>query len=154
MARIEKTIDVDVPRSVAYAQWTQFEEFPRFMEDVVEVEQLDDRRLLWRTNVGGKAQEWEAEITYQEPEDRIGWRSTQGAKNSGTVWFETLGATSCRIRLEMSYEPEGLAENVGDALGVLSRKVEADLKRFKEFIEARRVPTGAWEGSIRGGEVR
>jgi uncharacterized membrane protein len=146
---IEKSIDVDVPVRTAYDQWTQFEEFPRFMEGVEEVRQLDDKRLHWRAKIGGKEEAWDAEITEQIPDERVAWRSTTGSPNAGVVTFHHLNPTTTRVMLQLEYDPEGLVENVGDALGVVSRRVEGDLKRFKEFIESRGTETGAWRGEIR-----
>jgi uncharacterized membrane protein len=154
MATVEKSIEVDVPANTAYNQWTQFEEFPRFMEGVREVRQLDDERLLWRAEIGGKDVEWYAEIVDQSPDRHVAWRSTTGRENAGSVTFEPIVANRTRVTVEMSYDPEGLAENVGDALGLVSRRVDGDLKRFKEFIESRGVETGAWRGEIHGSKVR
>jgi uncharacterized membrane protein len=151
---IEKSIEVNVPVSTAYNQWTQFEEFPRFMEGVTEVRQLDDKRLHWRANVGGKDIEWNAEITQQTPDKRIAWRSTSGAENMGSVSFHPLGTNKTSVTLRIDYDPKGFTEKVGNALGVLSARVEGDLERFKEFIEARGEETGAWRGQIQGGQVR
>ena len=148
MATIEHSIEVDVPVRVAYNQWTQFEEFPRFMEGVVSVKQLDDRRLLWRAEVAGREKEWQAQITEQHPDERVAWRSTSGAPNAGVVTFHHLGDARCKIMLQMDYEPEGAAETVGDAVGIFSARVRGDLKRFKEFIESRGRETGAWRGDI------
>jgi len=148
MAIIERSIEVDVPVRVAYNQWTQFEEFPRFMEGVKEVRQLDDRRLHWRAEVAGRDKEWEAEITEQHPDERIAWRSRTGARNAGVVTFHRLGDTRSKIMLQLEYDPEGLAENVGDAMGVVSRRVAGDLERFKSFVEFRGRETGAWRGEI------
>ena len=83
MAKIEKDIVVDVPVSVAYNQWTQFESFPEFMEGVKEVVQLDEKRLRWTAEIKGKDEEWEAEITDQVPDRHIAWRSVTGAPNAG-----------------------------------------------------------------------
>jgi uncharacterized membrane protein len=153
MAKIEKDIVVDVPVSVAYNQWTQFESFPEFMEGVNEVVQLDEKRLRWRADVAGKDQEWEAEITDQVPDRHIAWRSVTGAPNAGSVTFQTAGESKTKVALELMYEPQDAAEKVGDALGFLERQVDADLKRFKEFIEERGAPTGAWRGEVRDGQV-
>jgi uncharacterized membrane protein len=154
VAQIEKSVEVDVPVSVTYNQWTQFEDFPRFMEGVKEVKQLDDKRLRWRAEVAGKDVEWLAEITSQEPDRRIGWKSIGGAMNSGVVLFEPLGPSKTRVTLNLQYEPEGAVENTGSALGVVSARVGGDLKRFKEFIEERGRATGGWRGEIHGSEVR
>jgi uncharacterized membrane protein len=148
MPKIEKSIDVEVPVRTAYNQWTQFEEFPRFMEGVESVKQLDDRRLLWRAKVGGKVKEWEAEITEQRPDDRIAWRSRSGAPNAGVVTFHRLGDNRTRIMLQLEYDPEGAVESVGDALGVVSTRVAGDLERFKKFVEDRGGETGGWRGEI------
>lgn len=148
MTRVEKTVDVSVPRSTAYNQWTQFEEFPRFMEGIESVEQMDDRRLHWTGNVAGQRKEWDAEITEQVPDTIVAWKSYGGVYNGGTVRFEPGDGGATRVHLVMEYEPENLAETIGDKLGFVSRQVEADLERFKEFIEERGRETGAWRGEI------
>ena len=153
MPMVEKSVEVDVPVRAAYNQWTQFEEFPRFMEGVKAVRQLDDQRLHWRAEIAGQDVEWDAVITEQMVERHIGWRSTSGARNAGTVVFEPLGANRTRITLRVEYEPEGPTQKLGDWLGAFSGRVEGDLRRFKEFIEARGVETGAWRGEIHAEEV-
>jgi uncharacterized membrane protein len=146
---IEKSIDVDVPARTAYNQWTQFEEFPRFMEGVESVKQLDDTTLQWVANVGGERKEWRARITEQVPDHRIAWRSEDGEFTSGVVSFQPLGPDKTRVTVQLNYEPKGVTEKLGDMLGVVSRRVEGDLKRFKNFIESRRHETGAWRGTVR-----
>jgi uncharacterized membrane protein len=152
MATVEKSIDVHVPVSSAYDQWTQFEKFPEFMEGVVAVRQLDDSHLRWVTEVAGERQEWDAEIVEQEPDRVIAWRSTGGLVNNGRVAFEPIDEGT-RVVVEMEYEPEGMKESVGAFLGFDEGQVEDDLERFKHLVENRQVPTGAWRGEIRGGEV-
>jgi uncharacterized membrane protein len=149
MATIEKSIDVDVPVRTAYNQWTQFEEFPRFMDGVEQIQQLDDKRLHWVAKVGGNRQEWDAEITEQIPDERVAWRSRSGDENGGVVTFHRLSDDRTRVMLQLEYKPEGVVESAGSALGFVSRRVEGDLERFKEFIEARGSETGGWRGSIR-----
>ena len=151
MERIKKTIEVDCPLTHVYNQWTQFEEFPRFMEGVKEVRQLDDQRLHWRADIGGKEKEWTAKIVEQIPDNRIAWRSESGEYTSGLVDFAILGTDRTRVALEISYDPKGFIENVGDAVGLVSRRIENDLEHFKEFIENRGQETGAWRGTIREG---
>ena len=153
MSNIEKSIDVHVPVQIAYNQWTQFEEFPRFMEGIEEVKQLDEKRLHWRPNVGGKEKQWDATITEQTPDQRIAWRNTTGSTNAGVVTFHHINDNTTRIMLQLEYEPEGVVENVGDIVGVVSRRVQGDLQRFKEFIEARGTETGAWRGKIKQSKV-
>jgi uncharacterized membrane protein len=148
MASIEKSTEVSVPVSVAYNQWTQFEEFPRFMEGVEEVEQLDDTRLHWRATVGGQTKEWYARITEQIPDERIAWTSEGGTFTSGVVTFHRIDEGQTKVMLQMEYDPEGIVEEVGDKLGFVSRRVEGDLTRFKEFIESRGQETGAWRGTV------
>ncbi|MEX2446743.1 MAG: SRPBCC family protein [Dehalococcoidia bacterium] len=148
MSRVEKNIEVAAPLRSVYNQWTQFEDFPRFMQGVQEVKQLDDRRLHWRATIGGKDQEWDAEIREQTPDEKIIWQSTSGPTNAGMVKFDEMGPSQTRVHLEMSYEPEGAVESIGDSLGMLERQVEGDLERFKEFIESRLTETGAWRGEI------
>ena len=153
MAKIEKDIVVDVPVSVAYNQWTQFESFPEFMEGVKEVVQLDEKRLRWTAEVKGKDEEWEAEITDQVPDRHIAWQSVTGAPNAGSVTFLPAGEGKTKVSLELMYEPKDAVEKVGDALGFLERQVSADLERFKDFIEDRGAPTGAWRGEVNDGQV-
>jgi uncharacterized membrane protein len=147
-SNITEFVDVDVPVSTAYNQWTQFEEFPRFMEGVETVHQLDDSTLEWKADIGGVRKEWTAEITEQTPDTRIAWKSTSGAPNAGVVTFHRLSDTCSRVTLQLDYEPEGVVENVGDMLGLVSRKAKGDLNRFKAFIESEGRPTGAFRGTI------
>ena len=154
MSTIEKSIEVNVPVRTAYNQWTQFEAFPKFMEGVKEVRQLDDKRLHWRAEIAGKEKEWDAEITEQIPDERIAWRSRTGAPNGGVVTFHRISPTSAKVMLQLEYDPETFVEKAGDAVGVVSLRVEGDLQRFKEFIESRGQETGAWRGEIKGGDVR
>ncbi len=148
MSNVEKSIDVNVPVRTAYNQWTQFEDFPKFMEGVEEVKQLDDKRMHWKANIAGKTEEWDAEVTEQEPDMRVAWRNINGATNAGVVTFHHISDTTTRVMLQLDYEPEGVIETVGDALGFVSRRVEGDLERFKTFIEARGHETGAWRGTV------
>jgi uncharacterized membrane protein len=146
--RIEKKIVVDRPLRTVYNQWTQFESFPAFMAGVQEVRQIDDAHVHWRAEVWGKEVEWDAEITEQEPDKRISWKSISGAPNAGTVRFEPLGDSRTRVRLVMAYEPEGAVENIGDALGLFEQQVQTSVEQFKKFIESRGVETGAWRGEV------
>ncbi len=146
MSTIETSIEVNVPVRTAYNQWTQFEEFPRFMEGVKEVKQLDDTRLRWKAEIAGKEKEWTAEITEQTPDQRIAWTSRGGAPNGGVVTFHRLSDAKSKIMLQLEYDPQGFVENAADALGVVSLRVKGDLERFKEFIEKRGRETGAWRG--------
>jgi uncharacterized membrane protein len=153
MAEVHEAIEVDVPVQTAYNQWTQFEEFPRFMEGVKSVQQLDDTHLRWVAEIGGREHEWTAEITHQEPDRHVAWRATDGKQNAGDVRFEALGGDRTRIEVGISFEPEGLVETVGSAVGADDRRVKGDLQRFKELIEGRGVESGAWRGEVRGGDV-
>jgi uncharacterized membrane protein len=148
MASVSKSIDVEVPVSTAYNQWTQFEDFPQFMEGVEQVTQLDDQRLHWVANVSGQRKEWYARITEQIPDERIAWTSEGGTFTSGVVTFHRLDENRCRVTVQMEYDPESIVEEVGDKLGFVSRRVDGDLKRFKDFIESRGQETGAWRGTI------
>jgi uncharacterized membrane protein len=148
MATVQESIEVNRPVNTVYNQWTQFEDFPRFMEGVREVKQLDDTHLRWRAEIGGKDESWDSEITEQVPDQRIAWRSTSGAKNSGVVTFQRLTDEKTKVMVQMDYDPEGAAENVGSATGAVSRRVQGDLERFKEFIEERGSETGAWRGTV------
>ena len=149
MSVIEKSIEIDVPVRTAYNQWTQFEEFPKVMEGVKHVKQLDDKHLHWKAEIGGKEKEWDAEITEQIPDDRIAWRSREGAKNGGVVTFHRLSDSKSKVMLQLEYDPAGVVENVGDAAGVVSQRVLGDLERFKKYIESRGEETGAWRGTVK-----
>lgn len=153
METIEKKIEVNVPVSAAYNQWTQFEEFPEFMEGIESVMQLDDKHLHWAAKVGGKTKEWDAEIFEQIPDQRIAWRSQGGTMNSGRVDFRAIDADHSEVMLTLNYEPETMAELVGGKLGVLSNRVGGDLKRFKQFIEAKGEESRGWRGTIQGRDV-
>jgi len=153
MPTVKKSVEVDVPVRVAYDQWTQFEEFPRFMDGVQEVQQLDDKRLHWRAKLYGKEQEWEAVIAEQVPDERVAWHSTTGAQNAGTVLFHRITDKRTRVTLKLGYDPQGVLEHVGDILGLVSHTVESDLEHFKKFIEERQTETGAWRGEIHNKEV-
>ena len=148
MASVVESIDVKVPVGTAYNQWTQFEEFPRFMEGVKSVRQIDDTHLHWVAEVAGKDEEWDAEISEQHADERIAWRSITGAKNAGVVTFHRIDDETSRVTLQMDVEPDDLIENVGTFLGFLDRRVKGDLERFKEFVESRGAETGAWRGEV------
>ncbi|HEY7321701.1 MAG TPA: SRPBCC family protein [Candidatus Binatia bacterium] len=149
METIKKSIEVERPLNMVYNQWTQFEEFPRFMDGVKKVTQLDDQRLHWEAEIGGKKREWDARITDQIPDHLIAWQSEGGEYTSGAVEFAALSPTRTRIDLRLIYDPQGFIESAGDAVGLVSGKVEGDLQRFKNFIEKRGQETGAWRGTIR-----
>lgn len=154
MSTIEKSIEVAVPVRTAYDQWTQFESFPRFMEGVESVTQLDDKRLHWKAEIAGVTREWDAEIVDQTPDQQITWRATDGTENAGTVTF-TPAAGGTRVSLRMDYEPQGLVEKAGEVLHLVEHRAQGDLERFKEFIELRGTETGEWRGEVRPtGEVR
>jgi uncharacterized membrane protein len=154
MSKIVESVDVAVPVRTAYDQWTQFESFPMFMEGVEKVEQLDDTTLRWTANIAGQERTWKARITEQNPDERIAWTSIDGARNAGVVTFHRLDDNMTRVTLQMDVDPDGPVDNIGDALGLLERRVKGDLKRFKEFIEGRGVETGAWRGSVPQGGSR
>jgi uncharacterized membrane protein len=148
MESVEKIVDVDAPLRRVYNQWTQFEDFPLFMPGVKAVSQIDDTHVHWSAEIMGKDLEWDAEITEQQPDKRISWRSTSGKGNAGTVRFEPMGQDRTRVRLVMAYEPEGAMENVGDSLGILNAQVQRAVSGFKEFIESHGGETGAWRGRV------
>jgi len=148
MSTIERSIEVDAPLSTVYNQWTQFEEFPQFMDGVDEVRQLDDTHLHWVASFGGSRHEWDAEITEQLPDERVAWRNTDGKDNAGVVTFHKIDDNTTRVMVQMDFVPEGIKEKIGDAIGAPDRRVQGDLERFKEMIESRGVETGAWRGEV------
>ncbi len=148
MSNIQQSIDVNVPIGPVYNQWTQFEEFPEFMEGVEQVRQIDDSTTEWTAEVAGHKRTFKADIVEQSPEERVAWKSTEGAPHAGVVTFHKLGEDKTRVMLQMDLEPEGAVEKVGDALGFAERRVKADLERFKQFIESRGSETGGWRGEV------
>jgi ribosome-associated toxin RatA of RatAB toxin-antitoxin module len=149
--RVEKTVLVNVPVSTAYNQWTQFEDFPQFMNGIKKVTQLGDDRLEWVAELAGVRRQWEARILEQVPDRKVAWAATEGATNAGEVSFEDIGGGQTRVHLTLEYEPEGLVEKIGDKLNVVENQAEGDLERFKAFIESESYATGAWRGTINEG---
>ena len=154
MSKVEESVTVAAPVRVAYDQWTQFEEFPKFMEGVERVEQLGDKRLRWTAKIAGQTKEWTAEITDQTPDTRVAWKSIEGAENAGAVTFRPIGPDETEITLRLDAEPEGPIETAGDALGFLKRRVHGDLERFKEHVEEKGGNGKGWRGEIHGDEVQ
>lgn len=148
MSTVEESIEVAVPVSTAYNQWTQFEEFPHFMEGVESVQQVSDTKNHWKVEVGGVTREFDTEITEQHPDERIAWCTIDGPKQAGVVTFHRLDDQNSKVMLQMDFEPEGIAEQAGDKLGFVKRRVKGDLERFKSFIEARAVESGSWRGEV------
>lgn len=148
MSNVQESIELDVPVRAAYNQWTQFEDFPKFMATVQEVKQVDDTHLHWKALVAGKVKEWDAEITEQVPDKRIAWRSTGGVKNAGVVTFHKVAENRTRVMLQMDYEPETLAEKAGDAVGGVKLTAKGNLMRFRQLLEKRGTETGGWRGEV------
>src|SRR3569833_3071838 len=149
MAIVVKSIDVDVPIWQAYDQWTQFESFPKFMNGVERITQLDDRHTHWVTKIGGGEREFDAEITEQHPDERVAWKSTDGdTPHAGVVTFHKISDNTTRVMVPLDWEPQGVVEKVGAAVGVDDRQSSADVKRSKVCIESRGAETGAWRGDV------
>jgi uncharacterized membrane protein len=149
VATIEQSVEVEVPLHTAYNQWTQFEEFPRFMEGVKEVRQLDETHLHWIAEVGGRQREWDAEVTEQKPDERVAWRNVGGKENAGVVTFHRLDESRTRLMVQLDFSPDGILERLGDMVGAPDRRVQGDLQRFKEMIESRGAESGAWRGEVK-----
>lgn len=154
MASVNHAVEVGVPIRAAYDQWTQFEEFPRFMEGVEEVRQLDDTHLRWTGKIAGAERSWDAEITEQKPDERIAWTTREGVEHAGVVTFHRIDDTHTRVNLQLEYDPDGVLAKVGDALGLVERRAKGDMERFKSFIEARGRETGAWRGEVERPDAR
>ncbi|MEV4811970.1 SRPBCC family protein [Micromonospora avicenniae] len=148
MSGVTEHVDVSVPVRTAYDQWTQFEEFPHFMEGVEEVRQLSDTMTHWTVEIGGVKREFDAEITEQLPDERVAWRSTSGAQQAGVVTFHRLDPDNTRVTLQLEFEPRGAVEKAGDKMGIVDRRAKGDLERFKQYIERRGQETGAWRGKV------
>lgn len=145
---VVETIEINVPVRTAYNQWTQFEDFPQFMASVKEIRQLDDKHLRWKANVAGEDKEWDVEITEQIPDKRIAWQSTTGVPNGGVATFHKISDNTCRVTVQMDYQPEGALEKVGDAFGAVRMELRGNLQKFKEMLESRGKESGSWRGSI------
>lgn len=145
---IQESIEVNVPASTAYNQYTQFEDFPKFMKNVLEIKQLDDKHLHWRAKVGLEEKEWDAEITEQIPDKRIAWRSVSGPRNGGVATFHKISDNATRIMVQMDYETDGVVEKMGDAMGAVRMELRTGLQSLKEMLESRGSETGAWRGKI------
>jgi uncharacterized membrane protein len=145
---VVQTVDVAVPVSTAYNQWTQFETFPKFMEGVERIEQMTPTRTHWVTKIAGVQREFDAEITEQHPDERVAWRTDHGTHQAGVVTFHRLDDKHTRVTLQLEHEPEGIVEKAGDALGIVQRRVKGDLEHFKEFIESRGREEGGWRGDV------
>ena len=149
MSQIIETIDVDVPVRTAYNQWTQFESFPHFLDEVESITQKDDTHTRWKVKVGGVEREFDAEITEQHPDERVAWKSTGGdTHHAGVVTFHKLGDNETRVTVQIDWEPEALLEKAGALIGVGKHAVKKDLENFKKFIEAKGTETGAWRGDV------
>ncbi|MCC8248905.1 SRPBCC family protein [Saccharothrix luteola] len=158
MTTIEKSVDVEVPVTTAYNQWTQFESFPQFMEGVERITQVTPTRTHWVTKIGGVTREFDAEITEQHPDERVAWHTVDGPPQGGVVTFHRLDDRRTRVHVQMEYDPQTLTEKAGAAVGMVGHRVSGDLERFKEFIEGRGLETGAWRGDVsrppQAGETR
>jgi uncharacterized membrane protein len=153
MSKVQKSIEIDRPVTQVYNQWTQFEDFPAFMDGVEDVQQLTEDKLRWKTSIAGVDREFETEIIEQEPDQRISWRTEDGEDHTGAVTFDDLGGNATRVTVVMSYRPENWVEKVGDALNILDRRVEKDLERFKKLIEDEATASGGWRGRISSRDV-
>jgi uncharacterized membrane protein len=151
MSAVTQSVDVAVPVTTAYNQWTQFETFPQFMEGVEQVQQLDATHLHWRVRVGGATRDFDATITEQHPDERVAWQSDSGPRHAGVITFHRLDANNTRVTAQLEIDPEGFIESAGDKLGVPDRRVKGDLNRFKEFIEERGRESGGWRGDVPAG---
>jgi uncharacterized membrane protein len=145
---VTKSIDVHVPVRTAYNQWTQFESFPQFMGGVDSISQQDETHTHWKTSIGGVKREFDTEITEQHPDERVAWKSTDGTTHAGVVTFHRLSDDDTRVTVQLDWQPEGLVEKAGAAVGIDDHQVKADLNRFKEFIESHGSETGAWRGNV------
>jgi len=151
VSSVTESVDVNVPISTVYNQWTQFESFPEFMDGVDEIKQLDATHTHWVISVAGAHREFDAEITEQHPEERVAWKSTDGTTHAGVITFHRLSETTTRVTAQIDWQPDSLVEKVGAAVGVDDRQIKSDLARFKEFIEKRGAETGAWRGNVEAG---
>jgi uncharacterized membrane protein len=156
LPKVQDSIEVQVPVQQAYNQWTQFEEFPKFMDGIQSVRQLDDTHVEWVAEIRGESRQWTTEITDQWPDEKVAWKTVGGeVKNDGVVTFEQVGDYQTRVNVEMDVESKSTPENVaGGLLGIVKDQVHGDLERFKQLIENRGKETGAWRGEVQEGETK
>ncbi|HYD94985.1 MAG TPA: SRPBCC family protein [Noviherbaspirillum sp.] len=154
MATVQQSIDLKVPVHTAYNQLTQFEDYPRFMDEVETVQQIDDTHLHWTTVMSNRTVEWDAEITEQQPDRCIAWHNTSGPTNVGKVEVQPLGEDSSRVTFTLQAEPQQVpGSSAGNSEQELAQRLKMDLARLKDFIEARGAETGAWRGEVHGAQV-
>ncbi|WP_142065394.1 SRPBCC family protein [Pseudonocardia kunmingensis] len=147
-SNVTESVDVAVPVRAAYNQWTQFESFPRFMDGVERIDQLTDTRTHWVTRIAGVAREFDAEITEQHPDERVAWTTVNGTHQAGVVTFHRLDDTHTRVTLQLDHDPQTLTEKAGEALGIIARRIQGDMAKFKQFIESRGHEEGGWRGNV------
>src|SRR4051812_14672956 len=150
---IQQSVDVAAPLEVVYDQFTQFEDFPKFMHRVERVEQRDDDCVVFHGKIWGIRRMWQAEIVEQRPDERIVWRTVGGVTHVGVVTFHELSERLTRVELNLDIDPEGVMEKIARGARFAKRAARADLKRFKAFVEMHDEETGAWRGAIEDGEV-
>jgi uncharacterized membrane protein len=148
MSTVTESVDVETDVTTAYNQWTQFESFPRFMEGVERIDQLSPTKTHWVTKIAGVQREFDAEVTEQHPDERVAWTTENGTHQAGVVTFHRISDDTTRVTLQLDHDPQGFLETVGDALGIIKRRVKGDLENFKKFIEAKGTPEGGWRGDV------
>src|SRR3954470_11350308 len=150
---VQQSVDVAAPLEVVYDQFTQFEDFPKFMHRVEKVEQRDDEHVVFTEKMWGIRRQWEAEIVEQRPDERIVWKTTSGMNHVGVITFHELSERLTRVELNIDLDPDGVVEKIARGARFAKRAARADLKRFKAFVEMRDEETGAWRGAIEDGDV-
>src|SRR3954454_14940040 len=151
---IQQDIDIGVPLKTAYNQWTQFEEWPKFMHRLEQVSQEDETHVAFKAKIWGISKEFEAEIVEQRPDERIKWRVTKGMTHAGVVTFHKLADRLTRIEVTLDVQPGSPLEKAARGMRHIKRAVRADLARFKAYVEMEEEETGAWRGTVDDGEVK
>jgi hypothetical protein len=131
---IQRWTDVAAPIDVVYERWTDFEEFPKFMHRVLNVEQ-ENGKVSWEEKIWFSRREWEGEITERRKNDRIAWKTTKGTSHKGLVTFHKLDARLTRVMVDMDFQPSGMIEKMASGMRFVKRAVESDLARFKAYVE-------------------
>jgi uncharacterized membrane protein len=148
MPQIIETVDVNVPVRAAYNQWTRFEEFPTFLDEVEKIVQIDDTTTDWTVKVAGQEREFRAVIAEQHPDERVAWTVADGETNhSGVVTFHKLSDDTSRVTVQIDWQPSGLLEKLGSAVGAGSHAVKKDLENFKKRVESAPADAG-WRGDV------
>lgn len=132
---IQRWTDVALPVDQVYEEFTKFDQFPRFMHRVLNVEQKGRNKVSWSEKIWFSSRQWEGRVTEKRENDRIVWKTNSGMEHKGIVSFHELAPNLTRVMVDMEFEPSGMMEKMASGLRFVKRAVQADLARFKTYVE-------------------